>query len=317
MRRTGTLDGIQTPGAAIMRSEGVKPTELVLLLVLATLWGASYTFIKIGVETIAPITLIAARTLIAAAVLMGVMHMRGKALPRDAATWRQFAVQSLLNSVVPFTLIAYAERSVDAGLAVILNAGTPIMAFLGTWLITRHESLTPRKAIGVIFGLAGTCWVVGTQALQDIGGQLMAQLAIVLATACYGAAAIYGRQFKEMDPMAPAAGSLICAAACMVPASALMDHPWTLAPSSASLMALLALSALSTALALVIYFRLVGSLGSLGTTAQAYLRVPIGVLIGMAFLHERLAPTTWLGLACTVVGVAAMVTPASKPSISR
>ena len=204
-----------------MRSEGAKPTELVLLLALTTLWGASYTFIKIGVETIAPITLIAA------VVLTGVMHMRGKAPPHEAATWRRFAVQALLNSVVPFTLITYAERSVDPGLAVIVNAGTPIMAFLGMRLIPRHESLTPRKAIGVIFGLAGTCLVVGTQALHGVGGQLMAQLAIVLATACYGAAAIYGKQCKGMDPIAPAAGSLICAAACMVPASALMDHPWT------------------------------------------------------------------------------------------
>lgn len=292
-----------------MRAEDARPVELTLLLVLATLWGASYAFIKVGVATIGPLTLIAARTSIAGAILVGAMYLRGVPLPRDAAIWRRFAIQALLNSVVPFTLIAYAERSVDASLAAILNAGSPVMAIFGTWLITRHETLTSRKAAGVILGLGGTCLIVGTQALHGVGAQLVAQLAIVLATACYGAAAIYGKGFKGMDPMAPAAGSLICASAFLLPASVIVEHPWRFTPSGASWLALLALSVLSTALALVIYFRLVAALGSVGMTAQAYLRVPIGVFIGIVFLHERLSPTAWVGLACTIVGVAAMVLP--------
>src|SRR5689334_20330748 len=97
-------------------------TDLALLLVLATLWGASYTFIRIGVETIPPITYIAARTLIAGGLLFAIIRARGIAVPRDAATWRKFLFQACLNSVVPFTLIAWGEKSVDAGLATILNA---------------------------------------------------------------------------------------------------------------------------------------------------------------------------------------------------
>src|SRR5688500_20197969 len=90
--------------------------ELVLLGILSTLWGSSYTFIKVGVETIPPVTLIAVRTLIAASILVAIIKMRGLSLPRDAATWRRFFVQACLNSVVPFTLIAWAEQTVDAGL---------------------------------------------------------------------------------------------------------------------------------------------------------------------------------------------------------
>src|SRR5256885_16921887 len=97
-------------------------TELALLFILATLWGASYSFIKLGVATIPPVTLIAARTLIAAGVLVAIMRWRGVALPRDGATWRRFLIQAGLNSVVPFTLIAWAEQAVDAGLATILNS---------------------------------------------------------------------------------------------------------------------------------------------------------------------------------------------------
>src|SRR5688572_6102187 len=106
--------------------------ELLLLSLLATLWGASYTFIKIGVETIPPVTFIAARTLIAGLLLLFVLRLRGLSLPRDPASWRLFATQAAINSVLPFTLIAWAELTVDAGLAAILNSTTPIFTFLIT-----------------------------------------------------------------------------------------------------------------------------------------------------------------------------------------
>jgi drug/metabolite transporter (DMT)-like permease len=290
--------------------------ELVLLLALATLWGASYTFIKIGVATIPPVTLIAARTLIAGAVLVVVIRSRGLRLPGDAASWRRFLTQACLNSVVPFTLIAWAERSVDAGLATILNSTSPIFTFLLTAAVTRHEAVTARKLIGVIAGIAGTAAIVGTQALDGVGREVWAQLAIVVATICYAGAAIFGRGFKSLDPMMPAAGSMLCGAAILVPASLVIDRPWTLAPSAASLAALAGLSLVSTALAFVIYFRLVQTLGSVGTTAQAYLRVPIGVGIGALILGESLTPIAWAGLVCVLVGVAAMTIPARKPALA-
>ncbi len=110
--------------------------------------------------------------------------------------------------------------------------------------------------------------------------------------------------------MMPAAGSLICGAAILLPLSLVVDRPWTLAPSLGSILALLALSVFSTALAFVIYFRLIQTLGSVGATAQAYLRVPIGVAIGVLALGESLSGTAWVGLACVIVGVAAMTLPA-------
>jgi drug/metabolite transporter (DMT)-like permease len=286
--------------------------ELLLLLVLATLWGASYTFIKLGVETIPPVTLIAVRTLLAGAILLAIIRFRGLHLPSDAATWRRFLFQACLNSVIPFTLIAWAERSVDAGLATILNSTSPIFTFLLTAFVIRHEAVTTRKLLGVIAGIAGTGLIVGVQAFNGLGQELLAQLAIVAATVCYAGAAIFGRGFKGLDPIMPAAGSLICGAAILIPVSLVVDRPWTLAPSVESILALLGLSVVSTALAFVIYFRLIHTLGSVGTTAQAYLRVPIGVAIGVIFLGETLSTTAWAGLACVIVGVAAMTIPARK-----
>src|SRR6266481_6262021 len=181
--------------------------ELALLLLLATLWGASYTLIKLGVATIAPITLIAARTAIAGLLLLVIMRWRGVRMPRDIPTWGRFLFQACLNSVIPWTLIAWGERLVDAGLATILNSAAPIFTFLLTALVTRHEAAAPRKPFGVIAGMAGICLIVA-------------------ATVCYAGAAIFSRGFKGLDPMAPAAGSLLAGAVILIPASLAIEQPW-------------------------------------------------------------------------------------------
>lgn len=288
--------------------------ELGLLLLLAALWGASYSFIKVGVATIPPITLIAARTLIAGLILIVIIRLRGLRLPTDALTWKRFLFQACLNSVVPFTAIAWAEQTTEAGLAAILNSTTPIFTFLITLLITRQEAVTSRRLFGVAAGLAGTCLIIGVQALTGLGNELWTQLAIIAATICYAGAAIFGRNFKSLDPMLPAAGSLISGAIILIPLSLIFDQPWTLTPSANSVFALLGLAVFSTAAAFTIYFRLIHTLGPVGTTAQAYLRVPIGVGIGAIFLGERLTSTAWQGLAFVIIGVIAMTLPPKQES---
>ena len=292
-------------------------SELALLMLLATLWGASYSFIKLGVATIPPITLIALRTLIAGVLLLLIMRWRGVKMPTDIATWRRFAFQACLNSVIPWTLIAWGERTVDAGLATILNSAAPIFTFVFTALITRHEAATPRKLFGVIAGMAGICLIIGVKAFDHIGQELVAEIAIVAATICYACGAIFSRGFAGLDPMAPAAGSLLCGTAVLIPLGLVVEQPWTSAPAASSVYALLGLAVFSTAAAFVIYFRLIQTLGSVGTTAQAYLRVPIGVALSVIFLGERLSPTAWVGLACVVLGVAAMTIPPRKTAAMK
>jgi drug/metabolite transporter (DMT)-like permease len=289
--------------------------DLALLVALATLWGGSYTFIKLGVATIPPVTLIAARTTVAGLLLLLVMWVRGIKMPTDATTWQRFAFQAVLNSVIPWTLIAWGERYVDAALATILNSAGPIFTFLLTALVTRHEATSPRKLFGVVAGMAGILLIVGVDAFHDSG--LVAEAAIVAATICYACAAIFGRSFRGLDPMAPAAGSLLAGAAVLIPVALALEQPWMLSPSLNSVLALLALAVFSTATAFAIYFRLIQTLGSVGTTAQAYLRVPIGVAISVAFLGETLSRTAWIGLACVVLGVAAMTIPARNPVVAK
>src|SRR5262245_13542861 len=235
------------------RPQGMA-SDLALLLALATLWGASYTFIRIGVATIPPVTLIACRTLIAGVLLLAIMRWRNVRMPADAATWRRFLFQACLNSVIPWTMIAWGERTLDAGLATILNSTAPIFTFFLTLAITRHEAVTSRKLLGVVAGMAGICLIVGVQALSGFGEELTAQIVMVLAAVAYAGAAILGRGFRDLDPIVPAAGSLLCGAAILIPVSLVAEQPWTLQPSLSSILALVALAVFSTALAFVIYF---------------------------------------------------------------
>src|SRR6188508_823422 len=209
-------------------------SELALLLALATLWGASYTFLKIAVVTITPVTLIAGRTLIAGLLLVAIMRWRGIVLPADAANWRRFLFQACLNSVIPWTMVAWGTQALDAGVATILNSTAPIFTFFLTLAITRHEAVTSRKLLGVIAGMAGICLIVGVQALSGFGAELTAQIVMVVAAIAYAGAAILGRDFRDLDPMVPAAGSLLCGAAILIPMSLALERPWTLQPSTSS-----------------------------------------------------------------------------------
>jgi len=269
------------------------------------------------VETIPPITFIASRTLIAGLLLLAVIRLRGLRLPTDVATWRLFFIQACINSVLPFTLIAWAEQSIDAGLAVILNATTPIFTFLLTALVIRHEAVSGRKLFGTIAGMTGVCLIIGMEALDGAGDALWSQFAVLTAAFSYACAAIFSKNFKGLDPIMPAAGSLICGAVLLFPVSLIVDRPWTLSPSAASLTALVCLSVFSTALAFMIYFRLIQTLGSVGTTSQAYLRVPVGVAIGMVFLGEVPTSAMWVGLVCVIAGVLAMTLPSRRRPVAE
>jgi len=288
---------------------GIPALEIALLFALAVLWAALYAFIKLGVATIPPFTFIGTRTVIAVAVLLAIMRLRGLAMPRDFDTWRKFLIQALINSVVPITLLAWAEQTVDAGLAAILNSTSPIFTFLITWGITRHEHASARKLFGAFAGIAGVALIVGPEVLGGLGRELIAQVVIVLATICFACAAIFGRNFAGLDPMVPATGSLICGAITLIPLSLIFEHPWTIRPSMTSIAAMFALAVFSTALAFVIYFHLIRTIGSVATTSVSFIRVPIGVFFGVAFLGETLTASAWAGLVCVFVGVAAMTLP--------
>ncbi len=286
------------PGSA------ASPVDLGLLLLLSLLWGASFTFIKVAVETIPPVTMVAVRVAMAAGLLAAVIHWRGLRLPSAPRLWGSFFVQACFNSILPFTLITWGEKTIDSGLAGILNATPPVFVLMITLLWTRHEQVGGAKLLGVACGIAGVALIIGVNALDGLGRHTLAELAVLGASLCYALAAIFGRRFAGLPPLLPAAGSMICATLFMVPMSLLLDRPWMLSPSTGSLAALFCLAVFSTALAMLIYFRLLKTLGSIGTASNSYLRAAVSVLLGIVFLGEVLTWSAGLGLGLVVVSIA-------------
>lgn len=277
-----------------------RARELALLGLLALLWGSSYLFIRVALATLPPLTLIAARVAIAAALLLAVLRHRRVPLPRGRKAWEALLAQALLNSILPWTLLAWGQQYVDSGLAGILNSTSPIFVLLLTLRAARRETA------GAVLGLFGVILIVGAGAVFGLGEEVLAQLAILLAALLYAGAAIYGRRLAPLPPLAAAAGTMVWASLWLVPASLLVDRPWTMQPSAASLAAALALGVLCTAGALLLYFRLLRTLGSMGVASQSYLRAGVSVLLGWAVLGEQITWTTALGLLAVFAGVAAL-----------
>ena len=282
-----------------------KLLELSLLVLLALLWGSSYLFAKIAVTEITPITLVATRVVIASVFLFTVMKLTRQSLPRDPSMWLKFSIQAFFNSIGAWTLLAWGQQFVGAGLASVLNSTAPIFVFLITLCLTRHESVSLMKLFGALVGLIGVIILVGTEALKGFGDQVAGQLACLAGAMLYACAAIYGKQqFHTLSAVSTATGTMICASIVVLPWALIAEHPWTLEPSTKAIAATLMLSVFCTGVALLIYFRLIRTLGSLGVASQGYLRSGIGVLLGIVFLGETISLSIFVGLAAAIAGVA-------------
>jgi len=297
-----------------VRERQIRPArEFALLALLALLWGSSYFFLKIAVAEIPPVTLVAARVSIAAAFLLAVLRLRGERLSADPGTWKRLFLLAMLNSTIAWTVLAWGQQHIDSSLASVLNSTSPIFVFLFTFLFSRHESTSPVRFLGACLGLVGVVLIVGTEALAGLGQQVVGQVAAVSGAMLYAGAAIYGRRFHHLTAPVTAAGTMLCAAACLVPLSLLLDAPWRLAPSPKALLALAMLSVVSTGVAVMIYFRLVQTIGSLGAASQAYLRAVVGVLLGTLLLGEHLPAVVLAGAVTAIAGVVLINLPARKP----
>jgi len=296
--------------AAVTHQPAVnRAVEFSLLGVLALLWGSSYLLIKLALASIPPFTLIAVRVTIAALLLVAVVRVRGERLPRDAAIWRGFVVQAFLNSIGAWTVLAWGQQYVDSGLAGVLNSTSPLFVFLLTLLWTRHEPVTWRKAGGALLGLAGVVLVIGVDVLAGVGKQIVAQLAVLFGAFLYACAALNGRRFAALSPTVTAAATMLCAGAALVPACFVLETPWRLHPTLVSSAAALGLGVFCTGLALLLYFRLLRTIGPVGVTSQSYLRCGISELLGVIVLGEHVTTTVGFGLLAIVIGVAAMNAP--------
>ena len=280
--------------------------EYALLGLLAGLWGSSYLFAKIALEGVPPLTLAATRVTIAALILFCFLKGNKQAFPRDAATWRSLFMQSLFNSTIAWAILAWGQQYVDSGLAGVLNSTSPIFVVLITLLFLRREPLRGLQMFGALLGFAGVIVTIGVDVLRSFGRDVLAQLATLSSAFLYAIAALHGRSLLHLPPLVTAAGTTLLAAVCLVPAAVVIEQPWTCSPSMRSVLAASALGLFCTAAALLLYFRLLRTLGPMGVTSQSYLRAGFSVLLGVLILDESVSAAVGIGLAAIILGVAAI-----------
>ena len=297
---------------SVARPSGRGIRDYALLLALACCWSSTYPLTKIGLTAIPPISFISARSLVAAVFLLVILRVRGIRMPTDRRAWKLFAFQQIINSTFPFLIITWAQLYVPASSTVVLASTTPIFAFLITWGITRHEPATLLKLIGAILGLAGTAVIIGLDALSGLGQEIVAEIAILLATLSFACATIFGLRLTEYDPMVVAAGSLLFGGLVLLPAALVVDHPWTLQLTAKAIAATIAMGIFSSAFGLMLFYMCLVRLGTLTTNAQGYLRIPIGVGLSVLLLGETVPSNLAFGLVLVMAGVAAMTIPGDR-----
>ena len=287
----------------------MSATEWSLLALLSLLWGGSFFFAKIAVGALPPLTVVLIRVGLAAVALGLVLRLSGTSFPRTATLWWAFAGMGVLNNLVPFALIFWGETVLSGGLASILNATTPVFSVLVAHALTSDDRLTAGKIVGIAVGLAGVVVLVGAEVITGASGAVLPILACLGAALSYGLANVFGRRFKRMgvEPTVGAFGQVTATTAMMLPIALVADTPWRLAfPGLAVVAALAGLALLSTALAYIIFFRLLATAGATNTSLVTLLVPVSAVLLGIAFLGERLSASQAIGMALIGLGLVAI-----------
>jgi drug/metabolite transporter (DMT)-like permease len=296
-------------GAVQNQTNSMGATEWALLVVLSVLWGGSFFFSKIALQELPTLTVVFLRVGVAACALAIYMIATGLSFPTSATVWLALAGMGLLNNLIPFCLLVWGQTSIASGLASILNATTPVFSLVIAHVTTADEKMTPNKWAGVAFGIAGVAVLIGQDAWSGMAQSLLGMIACLGAALSYGIAGVFGRRFRAMG-IAPTIGAFgqVAATTClMLPLVVAIDEPWTLpAPSVTVSVSILGLGLLSTAVAYVLYFRIL-AVGGATNASLVTLLIPVSaIMLGSLVLGENLAPSQIFGMALIGVGLLAI-----------
>jgi drug/metabolite transporter (DMT)-like permease len=280
----------------------MSSTLLALLMLLSAIWGASFLFIKIGVAEMGPFTFAMLRTLIGSSVLLIVLRLKREGLPRDGKLWLRFGIMGFFNALIPYATIAWGTQYIPSGLSAILDATMPLFTIILA-AIWGGERLTLRRVGGILLGFAGILVLTWPELRGGLRASLWGELAVVIGSLSYAIAAVYARRnLLGQPPMTASLGQVGTGFILLAPFS-LTEKPWVFHPSTQAVLSLLALGVLGTALAYILYYRLLQGLGATGASLVTYIVPVFGVFWGWAILGERLGWNAFLALGMILVGV--------------
>lgn len=285
----------------------MNATEWALIVLLAAVWGGSFFFIAIAVKALPPFTVVFLRVFIGALGLFALLAITGQRIPLTWAALIAFLGMGLLNNVIPQTLIVFAQQTLPSGQASILNATTPFFTVLLLHVMTRDQWATPLKWAGVAVGFTGVALMIGLDVVKTSGALLLPQIAMLLSSLSYGLSGLWSRRVSKLGapPVAAAAGQLCASSVLTAPVALLVDRPFALPmPTTTVWLAILGLALISTALAYVVYFRILATAGPTNLSLVTFL-VPVSALVlGILFLGETLQPRHIVGMAVIGLGLA-------------
>jgi drug/metabolite transporter (DMT)-like permease len=275
------------------------------LLVLASLWGPSFLFIKIAVDEIPPLTMVVGRVGLASMLLLLILRIQGRWLPPFGPIWKHIAIVALVHNALPFTLFAWGEQHIDSALAAILNGTTPLFTILLAHVFTADDRITPPKLLGVLIGFGGVLVLIGPSLFGGVQATALGLLAITVAAALYGVAIVYTRiHLRGLPPLVAPAAQLMLAALYLLPFSLLFEQPFSGGiPSWPALGAMFALTVFGTALAFVLYYAVMARTSATYVSMVTYMIPVIGVILGVFVLDEQLQWNAYLGCALILGGV--------------
>lgn len=275
------------------------------LVLLSVVWGASFFFYRVMVVELPPMTIVFGRLAIAAVALHLFLAAKGDVLRLPLRDWRRFTALGTVNNVLPFTLIAYSEMRISAGVAALLIGCVPVFSALAAHILTRDEKMTANRIAGVIVGLAGIIILIGKDALHGLASDdFVGELVCLSAAVIYALAGIYSRTFSHLPPLKVATGQLTMGAVVILPFMLVFDRPWGLPmPSTPVWGSLLAIALLGSAFAYILFFRLIARVGAMNISLVTLLQPASAALLGWLFLREGLGAKDFAGMAVIGCGL--------------
>ena len=281
----------------------------VMLIVLSILWGTSFIFTEIALEDFRPLTIATLRVSGAASALWIYLLIIGAEIPRSLSIWGAFLIMGIVNNAIPFAAIMFAQTLISASLASILNSTAPLFTVVLAGILLSDERITTARIFAVILGFIGVVVMIGPPALLGIGADVLAQCAVLGASVSYAFSAVFARRFKAMglQPSVLAVGMLTMSSLCLAPVAIFFDRPFTLnAPGISSIAAAAGVALLSTALAYILYFRILAAAGATNLLLVTFLIPVSAILLGVNFLGESLSLSQIVGMFLIGLGLAVM-----------
>lgn len=267
----------------------MNPKHWLVFLLLGAIWSSSFMWIKLAIQEISPITLVAFRVLFGLLFGIVVIYLQHIPWPRTRNAWTPLLVLGITNIAIPFFLISWGEQSIDSAVASILNATVPLFTILIAHFLLQDDKMTAPKVLGLLMGFAGVV-ILMSKDISDSLGSVLGQLAVVLASLFYAGSGVYARKTtQDLPGILRSAGPLLPATIVMWLTMFVVESPVKFPQLGLTWISLLFLGVLGSGFAFVLSYYLLHEIGPTRTSMVTYLFPLGGVILGVVFLNEDLS----------------------------